>query len=494
MKNLERNAQIISEIESKFNVGSLKYHDIDIWPILKLVMYQEIHTNKDSFNSKINNPIFSRALVGYVKKIFVFIHQRIRVRSRFKKTDFLFLTRNENYNEKINNQLFDRHIDPMIDKLKDNYSCSKLKIFTKRDFFQNFYITPYFLSGPKLNKIFINLESFDQNTQRELINISDYYYSSVKKHISFNYVLAYLDTISRSVDYYERILSKFAPKVVFLTCYYSPDNMGLIYACKNLKILTVDIQHGQQGKYHSMYNGWTNKLNASYNLIPDKLWVWGNDTSYYKLGCVIGGNPFKLWNLENSEELESEKLKQFRTNLNNKKKVILFSCSAEPNFDDLIHENVFKAMLNDDELFWIIRLHPNSPKVFYSLMNDKLNELGVVNYELNLSQEFNLISLFLISDVVMVNNSSVCIEALDFDVTVIVVHEHWKIIYQNLINDGSIYFASTVNEMLNLIYKSNKKNNTINYNIQRMNVMFYEGIDSILDLSDNLREKSKITA
>ena len=59
MKNLKRNAEIITEIESKFNVGTLKYRDVDIWPILKLVMYQEIHTNKDSLNSNIYNPIFS---------------------------------------------------------------------------------------------------------------------------------------------------------------------------------------------------------------------------------------------------------------------------------------------------------------------------------------------------------------------------------------------------------------------------------------------------
>ena len=67
--------------------------------------------------------------------------------------------------------------------------------------------------------------------------------------------MSYLDNVNRSVDYYKAILSKIIPRVVFLTCYYSPDNMGLIYVCKTLKILTVDIQHGDQGKYHSMYNG-----------------------------------------------------------------------------------------------------------------------------------------------------------------------------------------------------------------------------------------------
>ena len=172
-----------------------------------------------------------------------------------------------------------------------------------------------------------------------------------------------------------------------------------------------------------------------------------------------------------------------------KKKVILLSCSAEPNFDDLIHENVFKVMLSDDELFWIVRLHPNSPKEFFSLMKDKLDDLGAVNYELYLSNKFSLISLFFISDIVMSNSSSVSIEALDFDLTVIVVHEYGKLMFQNYINDRRIYFAPTVNEMLHFIYNANNKNNTINDDIQRMNVMFYEAIDSILDLSDDLRTK-----
>jgi hypothetical protein len=111
--------------------------DIDIWPILKLVMYQEIHGNKDSLNSKIYNPIFRRVLAGYIKKIIVYMLHKIGGHSDIKKTDLLFLSRNENYNEKINKQLFDRHIDPMIDKLKDNYTCLKLKIFNKSDLLLN---------------------------------------------------------------------------------------------------------------------------------------------------------------------------------------------------------------------------------------------------------------------------------------------------------------------------------------------------------------------
>ena len=195
--------------------------------------------------------------------------------------------------------------------------------------------------------------------------------------------------------------------------------------------------------------------------------------------------------MENSEKIESEKLIQFRNRLKKKKKVILLSCSAEPNFDDLIHENVFKAMLSDDELFWIIRLHPNSPKEFFSLMKDKLNNLGAVNYELYLSNKFNLISLFFISDIVMSNSSSVSLEALDFDVTVIVVHEYGENMYQNYINDSRMYFAPTVNEILHFIYNSNNKNNAINDDIQRMNAMFYEAVYSILDLSDDLRTKQQ---
>ena len=55
MKNLKRNAEIISEIENKFNVANMKYGDIDIWPILKLVIYQEIHSDKNSLNSNIRH-------------------------------------------------------------------------------------------------------------------------------------------------------------------------------------------------------------------------------------------------------------------------------------------------------------------------------------------------------------------------------------------------------------------------------------------------------
>ena len=46
-------------------------------------------------------------------------------------------------------------------------------------------------------------------------------------------------------------------EAVFFAWYYNLVNMALIWACRDLGITTVDIQHGLQGKYHVMYSHWT---------------------------------------------------------------------------------------------------------------------------------------------------------------------------------------------------------------------------------------------
>ena len=83
--------------------------------------------------------------------------------------------------------------------------------------------------------------------------------------------------------------------------WYQPHVMGVIHEFNAAGLTTVDIQHGQQGPYQSMFVGLprTHKLNES--VTPSEFWVWGSKTRQLMTdnrdedsGIHVTGYPFLL--------------------------------------------------------------------------------------------------------------------------------------------------------------------------------------------------------
>ena len=63
---------------------------------------------------------------------------------------------------------------------------------------------------------------------------------------------------------------------IFVVGWYNPIAMGLIAASRGKSKTAVDLQHGKQGKYQSMYSGWNYITKDNYYLmLPDYFWTWG---------------------------------------------------------------------------------------------------------------------------------------------------------------------------------------------------------------------------
>ena len=63
---------------------------------------------------------------------------------------------------------------------------------------------------------------------------------------------------------------------IFVVGWYNPVAMGLIAASRGKSKTAVDLQHGKQGKYQSMYSGWNYiTKNNDYLMLPDYFWTWG---------------------------------------------------------------------------------------------------------------------------------------------------------------------------------------------------------------------------
>jgi hypothetical protein len=79
-------------------------------------------------------------------------------------------------------------------------------------------------------------------------------------------------------------------KRVFLSNWYFPDMMGLIAAARDHGILSIDVQHGKQGRYQGMYSWWTCIPRDGYQLMPDRFWCWGEPSC----GHILASSPDRL--------------------------------------------------------------------------------------------------------------------------------------------------------------------------------------------------------
>ena len=67
-------------------------------------------------------------------------------------------------------------------------------------------------------------------------------------------------------------------KHIFVTSFYFPDMLALIYAANKKGIKTIELQHGKQGEYQAMYN-WSEIKSSSINFLPSNFWCWGIESA-----------------------------------------------------------------------------------------------------------------------------------------------------------------------------------------------------------------------
>ena len=169
--------------------------------------------------------------------------------------------------------------------------------------------------------------------------------------------------------YFEKMFKAIGAKAVFFVCYYYMMPMAIINACKKLGIVSVDIQHGKQGKYHGMYSYWTNIPSGGYELLPNYFWCWGRESknnieksrqnSVDNHWSIVGGNRWLATWLEGKSDIFENNIAQnFNEILSDKRKKILVSLQL---FNETIPlpEHVIETMRHSpSNWLWLLRLHP----------------------------------------------------------------------------------------------------------------------------------------
>ncbi|KPA10235.1 hypothetical protein MHK_009549 [Candidatus Magnetomorum sp. HK-1] len=445
----------ILKIEQSFDVNSLYYNDIYIWPILRYLISAKLNHFGTKISSFLLKPLpISRALLTQEEKKYF---------SLKKQTDFVFVSRAVDNTDIFENKRYNRHIDPYIEYLQNKgqyLKIEKLDVTKKKENLPHF-VQPFFI----LKNLVIK-EQFDYLYHvNNFQNFKEVLYKTTGiNDLEEFYILKFFEPTLVVQEYFERIFALINPKAVFLTCFYDSLNIPIILACKSLNIKVIDIQHGKQGKLHPLYTNWSRIPDEGYQLLPDYFWMWGEESKQNALISrndnisnhipVVGGNLWlSKWVIQNIPFAFSVQESQFFQFLKKQQKVIIVSIQPiQNNFPKFLIQTIKYSPKN---WLWLLRLHPRiNNKEEIAGLNIKLSKYDVYNVEIEQSSTFPLYELLKHSHHHITQWSSVCYEALAFKVPTTIIDPIGFSIYDKCIKQGIFSYATTKEELLKIIFNS----------------------------------------
>ena len=480
--------ETIVEIERQFDVNSVRFGALRVWPLIRLALWKELcHpelnvmelsdqsiTRHSLINSVIRNIKQISRVCKYPKRYInkmCFHNGQLRKIANNTNVDMLFLSRSHDHREQFEGSFVDSILDPLITLGAESHSCMKVEIDSDlgQDNLPRYEPTVFI----NAMRYFIRNTITAKNVQPRRFDKIERFIelkkcvSEVTNDMSINekYFLDQVRVVKKHEGFFSEMLSIIHPKVVFLVCYYDPVVMSLISACRKLRIKTVDVQHGKQGKYHGMYTHWTKVPKEGYELLPDFFWVWGEETKqniqrWQPNGLrrnipVVGGHLWlSQWIRSNRYEDISVENRDFIEMIGKYEKSILYT--TQP-IADTFPDCLLEAMrMSPGSWIWLIRLHPGQRNQLAEI--DKfLQGQGLDNYEIELSSEISLYSLLKKINHHLTCWSSVCYEALYFSVPTTIIHPNGATLYEEYIEKGIFTFAADGQDLLRGIENAGKK-------------------------------------
>jgi hypothetical protein len=239
-----------------------------------------------------------------------------------------------------------------------------------------------------------------------------------------------------------------------------------------LGIETVEVQHGIQGEYHSLYARWTRIPLSGYELLPNRFWVWseqcrqdmlttrpevfGNHSQHLP---IVGGNGW-LAQWREKDLGVTERHQQFLNQLGKYQKVVLVSCQDLPGIPELLQVLAPAMSAASHSWFWLLRLHPlHREDQELQLVQSTLERLQGVDFDIQLATEIPLYALLKRCDYHITQGSTVCHEATAFGVRTGIVDPHQNngfVYYKDEINSGQFDHINQVEDLLALIKRNNR--------------------------------------
>lgn len=470
----------IVEIEQRFDVESLYYMDYRVWPLIRFALWFQlvfgrVDVSRDPSLWDSNKSLsvrlsqFTKSSLRTIKAV----SEAVRYQPFQKKqmeyfhqaddVDIVLFSLAEEHSDRIHGRFYNRYVDPMIEIVRRKYSCLKIELDSPRAlatlprFEHTTFLNPTYelyknvlLGSIHRQRQAQRIRRFDELKEAVLVATKD-----IK--LSETFVIRQADRLARHAAFFEKIMKSLRPKTVFIADGASVIPMALVLACKRLGITTAEIQHGQQGRYNGKYSHWTRIPPEGFELLPDFYWAWGEESKqnmlkWYPSGSnhpqpVVGGNLWLgKWLKTDGFGMDGKAgTLRFLQQLKHTPKVILVTLQP---IADILPRHVLDAIRRSPEgWLWLIRLHP-SQRELIGRIGETLKQDDRCNFEVEHATQCPLYAILKQCDHHVTCWSSVCYEALVFNVPTTIVHPIGLQLFEEHIDRGLFSYAENGDALL----------------------------------------------
>ncbi|WP_299385045.1 hypothetical protein [uncultured Lacinutrix sp.] len=367
--NQEEIKNSIVSLEHQFPVDKWEIQGVNIWPYVRIILYMHLLTREretkiknESYNTNFKTFLSFRKLKLPYQLIKALINQAFFF-SKLKSKKILFFG-SHIHRVQQDGLYFNRFYDAIVEEYKlkeDVYMLEYQKVY------ENSYNDKAIIKLAENLKDYKLLLKLKRNSKinLELIKLEQYdaFLETLKKNnintnllrITKEDLIKWVGKVNALKPFFKSFYKKAQPqKVIFLGYYGLDDLYAALITANEMKITTVDFQHGPQTNVHMAYAHWNKVPEKGFNTMPSAFWNWDkpsqdNIESWAKntktVKSILFGQPYiNHW------------LKQSR-NIIEDKNLIFYSMQTSPL--DLFTKPLIEVIKNSNYK-WILRMHPRN--------------------------------------------------------------------------------------------------------------------------------------
>lgn len=448
-------------VEAATDVNALSFGDLKLWPLMRR-MHHFTRVRKDPKQPAKLQDLKSRSFSGFglewsghpLDRKLIMDWQG-RAISGAEPVDVLFVSRLLDHTDQMDGLPYNRLIDPWLYRCRNEIKTLKVEFFESgQEFSADRFEPTYGYELPPWEDIDLmrgmptEVDGFGP--------VIDVFRKVSDQPPTFNGLSSYLPRLWARKKTFSELLSRVKPKLVCVICYYSPDMLALVWACRDLGIPVVDIQHGQQGAYHALYNHWTVAPVQGYDLVPDYFFCWderirtiqkaGLPSPRQRPHSIVSGNAWiDLWSKGDLLKV-SRDVQAFVDSYSERKTVLV---GLQPK-EEIFPDNLPAAMRRTPDWLWLLRVHPHQ-RHRISEIKAFLSAAGLENFEIDQSTHAPLYALLRSVSHMVTPFSSVAWEAAAFGCPVTLIDPEGLESYQTAIDAGVFAYAEKADAIIGSI-------------------------------------------
>ncbi|MEJ2653026.1 MAG: hypothetical protein P8173_14865 [Gammaproteobacteria bacterium] len=459
--NLKEACAELVRIEAEYDVNSLEFNGIKIWPLIRHHVWFGLVGVRDQYKPQSTHSILPRTLAakilgdikGLIKRIYILFLER---RKAEKDTEIVFMSRPVYLQRLVSGLRIDRIMDPIY------FLCLHRLKAEKYYLGRNPGHKSLLFHGRRLISIPRQPVSIGRDLTQKIYDVARGSGMSPER-LSADVATSLSEFLAWRAAAGRLFVRRPELRNLYVTSWYFPDMMGVVSAAKQADVEVCDVQHGKQGKFQGMYSWWTRIPESGYEMMPDKFWCWGEPSKRHILeSCVhndrhvpfVGGYPWMDYYRRFVARGTSHR------DIDSRRNVLVTLQSPQGDHLEPIPKFIIDYLMTPglSGVHFVFRCHPNY-KSCLDYCRDVLGAVPTELYSISDGAE-NLYDELLGASHHMTAYSSCCYEASVFGVPTLLFGEDARSIYEEEIRSGEFSWTrGSVDELAAWLSRDNGTEN-----------------------------------